>query len=430
LGDKITFLLPFLISFQELKLPITFLSGKIHKLQIHIPWTKLGSEPVEITINTLECIVQLRYPDQGTDDSTSKVSESPSTNETQHEELEKVLEGKEEGPPSGYVQSLVNRVINNVSINVHNVILKYLEDDIVLSVNIKSAETFSVNSNWEKAFVDVVAPDFLLQKVCNISDLTICLDKRTSSGKIELYQDPLLFKCGLSCRILLRYDNLLRPLETKLNVYCESADISLTDQQLPMFMRLATLCLSLYYGSLDLPGCNYKPHPARRIVEQQASPNPNLSLSSQVSEVTVQTPDQPKPEDNEDWVNWMWSLVPNLADDQSAQLTGTPPPTPLFLLGMYVSQVTITIKLTGRVSEGNFFGGQRFEFKPVLSFELSGMAAEVVMKGDEFFDVQLGVSSITGWSIGDCVCVSLDGSLTQDNIEAEEKVGVVNVNVK
>ena len=409
---------------QELNLPITFLSGKIHKLQIHIPWTKLGSEPVEITINTLECIVQLRYPDSP-GDQASKVSETSSTiSETQNEEFEKVLEGKEETPPSGYVQSLVNRVINNVSICVNNVILKYLEDDIVLSLNIKSAETFSVNSNWEKAFVDVVAPDFLLQKLCNISDLTICLDKRTSSGKIELYQDPLLYKCGLSCRMLLKYDSLLRPLETKLNVYCESADISLTDQQLPMFMRLATLCLSLYYGTLDLPGCNYKPHPAKRIVEQQAVSNPNLSLPSQTQEIPSQTGNQPNPVNDEDWVNWMWSLVPNLADDQAAQHT-TPPPTPLLMFGFYVSQVTVTIKLTGRVTEGNFFGGQRFEFKPVLSFEFSGGAAEIVMKGDEFFDAQVGISSVMGWNIGDCVCGSLDVSPTKEGIETDERVRFV-----
>ena len=100
--------------FQELHLPITFLSGKIHKLQIHIPWTKLGSEPVEITISTLECVVQLKYPDHSPSDQSSKASEAASANsENEKEELEKVMEGKEEVPPSGYVQSLINRVINN-----------------------------------------------------------------------------------------------------------------------------------------------------------------------------------------------------------------------------------------------------------------------------------------------------------------------------
>ena len=409
---------------QELKLPITFLSGKIHKLQIHIPWTKLGSEPVEITINTLECIVQLRYPDHCPDDhgSTKQESDLSGSNELKNEDIDQVQESNE-GPPSGYAQNLINRVINNVSINLQNVILKYLEEDIVLSVNIKSAETFSVNSNWEKAFIDVAAPEFLLRKVCNISDLTVCLDKRTSSGEIDLYQDPLLYKCGLSCRMLMRLDNLLRPLETKLNVYCESADISLTDQQLPMFIRLVTLCVGLYFGNLDLPGCNYRPHPAEKIVEQQGTSASRLNLLEQVTDPSITTMHHPKQDnDNGAWMDWMWSLVPTLAEDQSNKPSGSPPPVPLMSFGLYVSQVTVTIKLTGKVSEGNFFGGQRFEFKPVLSFELSGVAVEAVMKGDEFFYGEVGLSYIAGWNIGDCVCGG-DESLTKDDIvSVEEKV--------
>lgn len=119
----------------------------------------------------------------------------------------------------------------------------------------------------------------------------------------------------------------------------------------------------------------------------------------------------------------MWSFVPNLTDDQSA-LLATPPPTALLLAGFYVSHVTITIKLTGKVSDGNFFGGQRFEFKPMLSFELSGGAAEMVLRGDEFFDAQVGVSSIIGWNIGNCVCRSLDVSSTKEGIEADDKEDV------
>lgn len=36
------------------------MSGHIHELRIHVPWTKLGSEPVVITINTMECILKLK----------------------------------------------------------------------------------------------------------------------------------------------------------------------------------------------------------------------------------------------------------------------------------------------------------------------------------------------------------------------------------
>jgi vacuolar protein sorting-associated protein 13B len=45
---------------KAMHLPIVFSSGHIHELRIHVPWTKLGSEPVVITINTIECILKLR----------------------------------------------------------------------------------------------------------------------------------------------------------------------------------------------------------------------------------------------------------------------------------------------------------------------------------------------------------------------------------
>lgn len=38
---------------EELHSPFTFSSGHIHELRIHVPWTKLASEPIVITINTI-----------------------------------------------------------------------------------------------------------------------------------------------------------------------------------------------------------------------------------------------------------------------------------------------------------------------------------------------------------------------------------------
>ena len=59
-----------------LQLPIIFKSGHIHELRLHVPWTKLGSEPVVITINTIECVVKLR--DSAYNDSSSTKSGSSS----------------------------------------------------------------------------------------------------------------------------------------------------------------------------------------------------------------------------------------------------------------------------------------------------------------------------------------------------------------
>lgn len=49
---------------KAIHLPITFKSGFIHELRLHVPWTKLGSEPVVVTINTIECILKLRDGDE------------------------------------------------------------------------------------------------------------------------------------------------------------------------------------------------------------------------------------------------------------------------------------------------------------------------------------------------------------------------------
>ena len=38
-------------------------------------------------------------------------------------------------PPPGYIQSLINKIISNVKIICNNLILKYVEEDIVLSLN-------------------------------------------------------------------------------------------------------------------------------------------------------------------------------------------------------------------------------------------------------------------------------------------------------
>ena len=244
-----------------IKLPITFKSGFIHELRIHVPWTKLGSEPVVITINTIECIVKLQDGSGSTTDSDSVKSSTSGSKQAVQTPKTKSKRQQPDDLPPGYLQSMLNRIINNVNIVVNNLILKFVEDDIVLSVNVKSAECYSVNEQWERAFIDLQPPELVLRRVINFSDLTVCLDKRNASGKIEMYQDPSLYRCSLVCRMHFAYDSLHAklPAVTKFNILCERLDISLTDTQLPMFVRLLELILAIYYGTLSLPGLGEEP---------------------------------------------------------------------------------------------------------------------------------------------------------------------------
>ena len=387
--------------FQELNLPVHFLSGRIHELQIHVPWTRITSEPVTITINTIEFVVKLRDPDD--DELDSGVDETERANAREFKkEMQKAKAARDaEHLPPGYVQSVVNKVINNISIHVNNLILKYVEDDIVFSLNVKSVALFSANEDWDQAFVELTLPTLCLRKICNISNLTICLDSRNADGKIEMYQDPILYKCNLSCRILSKYMGLgsVSAYENQLNIYCESLDLSSTDVQLPMIIRLLKLCLGLYYRTLDLPGCKYKSHPAEEIIEHRRHlQNCSESYDTDSSEKDGNL-------DDSSWASWAWSMIPNLQDSRSqVQNDFVFDEDSVLLFGLYVTQCSLTLKVTNEAHNSSIVGSKRYEFSPVLNIEMSGCAAEIISKGEEYFDCQLGVCNIIGYMFGDCLC--------------------------
>ncbi|KAK3868256.1 hypothetical protein Pcinc_026339 [Petrolisthes cinctipes] len=164
---------------QELRLPFSFVNGHIHELRIHVPWTKLTSEPIIITINTIECILKLKGTEGGSE-SSSQSGGGGKGGEGRRRQRRHDLEA-----PTSYIQGLINRIINNVCIVCNNVILKYVEDDIVLSINVKTLEFRSVDGNWTPAFIDLTAEDLTLRNLATLTDLTVCLDKRNASGKIE-----------------------------------------------------------------------------------------------------------------------------------------------------------------------------------------------------------------------------------------------------
>ena len=145
----------------------------------------------------------------------------------------------------------------------NNVIVKFVHDDMVCSFNMKSAELFSVNDQWEKSFVEVNAHNLHLRKMLQLNDVTICLDKLDDrhTFRISSYQDPLIYRCSIQSRFDFAYSipnsgsggnnasayspssptsgqqqqQQLRLI--RLNFYCRKFDVSITDQQLPMVIR-------------------------------------------------------------------------------------------------------------------------------------------------------------------------------------------------
>ncbi|XP_074124544.1 intermembrane lipid transfer protein VPS13B isoform X8 [Sminthopsis crassicaudata] len=400
---------------QELKLPFTFLSGHIHELRIHVPWTKLGSEPVVITINTMECILKLKDGLQDDHESCGSSSTNRSATENTKSSVKprRIQQATPTDPdlPPGYVQSLIRRVVNNVNIVINNLILKYVEDDIVLSVNITSAECYTVDEFWDRAFMDISATDLVLRKVINFSDCTVCLDKRNASGKIEFYQDPLLYKCSFRTRLHFTYDNLnsKMPSVIKIHTLVESLKLSITDQQLPMFIRIMQLGVALYYGEIgsfkdgeteDL-NCHTKDI-LGSIPGSEGEISRDIQYLNQykAQEFYAQQDD----EQSQGWVSWAWSFVPAIVsyDDGEDDYLGNETITtlhqqksqtlkdPIVSVGFYCTKATVTFKLTEMQAESSYYSPQKVKSKEVICWEQEGTTVEALMMGDPFFDCQIG----------------------------------------
>ncbi|KAK2095467.1 Vacuolar protein sorting-associated protein 13B [Saguinus oedipus] len=338
-----------------------------------------------------------------------------------------------------YVQSLIRRVVNNVNIVINNLILKYVEDDIVLSVNITSAECYTVGELWDRAFMDISgerhhvafpslvkarqSTDLVLRKVINFSDCTVCLDKRNASGKIEFYQDPLLYKCSFRTRLHFTYDNLnsKMPSVIKIHTLVESLKLSITDQQLPMFIRIMQLGIALYYGEIG----NFKEgeieDPTCYNKDMLGNITENLLNSSSEDEtrVDIQYPAQYKvqelysqqdEEQPQGWVSWAWSFVPAIVsyDDGEEDFVGNDPAStthqqkaqtlkdPVVSIGFYCTKATVTFKnnkltnLTEVQAESSYYSPQKVKSKEVLCWEQEGTTVEALMMGEPFFDCQIG----------------------------------------
>uniref|UniRef100_UPI0037E89457 intermembrane lipid transfer protein VPS13B-like isoform X1 n=1 Tax=Semicossyphus pulcher TaxID=241346 RepID=UPI0037E89457 len=401
---------------QELMLPFTFMSGHIHELRIHVPWTKLGSEPVVITINTMECILKLKDGAQddhesGSSSASRSVSDSSKTM-AKPRRLQQAAPSDPDLPP-GYVQSLIRRVVNNVDIVVNNLILKYVEDDIVLSVNITSAECYTVDDIWERAFMDITAPELVLRKVINFADCTVCLDKRNASGKIEFYQDPLLYKCSFRTRLHFTYDNINSkiPSVIKIQTMVESLKLSITDQQLPMFIRILELIIALYYGEIGGHKEGEGEEGSGHVSEAGAIlPGMDIDMESQgtsqySSPDLYMLPGSPE-ETDQGWVSWAWSFVPAIVateegseegfyqQRETRNISNNPqqhtPKDPIVSVGFYCTKASVTFKLTETQSESSYYSPQKVKSREVLCLEQEGITIEVLMMGEPFFDCQIG----------------------------------------
>ena len=377
-------------------IPIKFKSGLIHEMRIHIPWTRITSEPVVVTINTLEFVAELKEFDPSkSSQNTSNLSpntslpNSPSSSNL-NQSAENQNQQQQQQVPAGYIQNIITKILFNIQLIVNNVIIKFVEDDIVLSFNMKSAELFSVNDQWEKSFVEVNSQNFHLRKIIQLNDVTICLDKleNKANNKINFYQDPLIYRFSIQSRLDFKYINNSSNASSfnqqlkliKLNFYCRKFDVSITDQQLPMLIRLIELILAIVDGTLKLPesdksdvevSLNDNPINLGDVVfEQEALINqvknmqvkneppkiiddPNVMQQQQQQLNAIQDPQLADEQDEKGWLSWAWSYVPSVStlitSDSTTDLTQLEPQNSVnkveLMIGCYFDEINVCFKV-------------------------------------------------------------------------------------
>ncbi|XP_054279207.1 uncharacterized protein LOC128997593 [Macrosteles quadrilineatus] len=359
---------------EELNLPFSFVSGHIHELLLHVPWTRLTSEPVQITINTIECVMKLKpvgsyHPHARHSRRSLQAMDDPQSQ-------------------SSLVSSLVNKIICNVSVTCNNLILKYVEEDIVLSMNIKTLSFGTVNNNWEPAFMELNASQLELRKVISLSDVTVCLDKRNASGRIESYLEPLLYRCFITIRLWQSYLSVSakRAHSTRLDVLCEQMAFTVSEPQLPMLMRLMSLCLALHRKQFSQTNLH-------------AAPSDDTIGDK---EDTEEGDDDGNPEESwSSWAfGWMPTLIPLADDGEEGDLLESNPPTSVFNFGFYVDTFTLALKLC----EADTNGGMKTQSQAFMHLLLNGCKMDLLSHNADWTNVQMGICQATVKPDGECCC--------------------------
>uniref|UniRef100_W8BHK3 Vacuolar protein sorting-associated protein 13B n=2 Tax=Ceratitis capitata TaxID=7213 RepID=W8BHK3_CERCA len=342
---------------EELQLPCEFLSGHVHEMTIRVPWTKITSEPIRIIINTIEFVLKLR---RNKSDDVSSTSSSPQRKNGDAAKKRKRPSDEQQSTQQSPGSGIVNKIINNINLECQNIILKYVEDDIVVSMNVQLLQFGSADERWKIAMTDIHPVKVLMRKLVKVSDLTICIDKRNSAGHIEVCQEPILYRCSFEIRILRKYNTntVATTSLTRIGIFTKSMDVNIASMQFPMIRRLIDITTEF--------GLN---NSKKLITEQE-----DLTEDSE-NEVAA----------SDSFLAWAWNKLPTLSYEPP--LIEEPPVEEIAGhfkdIGLYLEELNITLKNSELIVD-NFVGNtKRIKYTPIVRITIGGLYMEKVASEEQ-----------------------------------------------
>jgi len=210
----------------DLPLPVQLISGRVHELRLNVPWTALTNQPVKITLSTLEIVVGPRSATSAAAAAAAAAAAVAASAEPSPRPPSspappaQVSSGGSTPAPVDESAGLLGKILNNLSIVVQNLVVKYVDEDSVLSISCKSLSLSTANRDWQREFAqDYLGKFKLLHRLFECSELTVCLDKRGSDGKIDYYHDPMLYRLSFNGRLRM-YGEVPQNSEPQYQVFC------------------------------------------------------------------------------------------------------------------------------------------------------------------------------------------------------------------
>lgn len=277
--------------------------------------------------------------------------------------------------------SLVSKIANNISIQCHNIIFKYVEEDLVMSMNIQLLSINSADPNWSPAFVDISPTKVILRKIIEISDLTICLDKRNEIGKIEMCQEPILYRCSMKLHLLRRYNLTTSHKASLLRVDLKSDAIhmNISSVQFPMVMRLFNLLQALKDGSLE----------KRLLLGANAThPEANENVNS----------------DGEGFISWAWNLLPTVFPEDDTSESSEDINEHIIHFGFVIDDVQMTVKNQETMGDMIVNNTKKVKYQSLVRLQLEGCHGDSIGVGKRWSTFHGGIQSIQLVPFEYCVC--------------------------
>ena len=387
--------------------PFELKSGCVKQLTVHIPWTALGSEAIEVTLESVECTVKLE-----------DLTKLHVARDRLHRQASSSVPPPEAPQASGYVKSVLNRIVNNVILRVKNLVVRVREEqcDLLLSVSVKSVDVLATGCDWKAQYVytDYSSSEFFLFRSVMVAGMTICLDQIGNSGQVEVFEEPFISRCSFECRWKTCYQaNTV--ISNRFDFQFEDTTFSVTEQQFSLFLHLLDWIVAMYYSMKRRRRKDVKEDAGLDGVDdtatetgQRKSPS---KVTSQVNPPPLAAPvgGEATPTSQHRWGSWMYAFIVGAEDEEQKKGSCVDKSflksSPRLSFGFYCQRILLEFKVARKYAYSSFFVARKKHSGCVLQVEFSGCMAHVDdVPGSQLLGVSLGIMAVGGWISGACPC--------------------------